>query len=135
MTNDIGAIGTAAKTSKFDASLQLGLLGRVKDIDKGHVVFSPVVGALDEMAPAFNEGHVAAEFGRTAVTVGVKADFFAGPRKGGKIEIRTLIAAVGDAVCEERMVISIDEPVATVDFADSDRLSSGSACREGGSGT
>ena len=77
------------------------------------------------MAPAFNEGHVAAEFRRAAVTVGVKTDFLAGLGKGGKIEIRTFIAAVGDAVRKERMAISIDEPVATVDFADSDRLRSG----------
>ena len=77
------------------------------------------------MAPAFNEGHVAAEFRRTAVTVGIKADFLAGLGKGGKIEIRTFIAAVGDAVRKERMAISIDEPVATVDFAESDRLRSG----------
>ena len=131
MTNDIIAIATAAKTGKFDASLQLGLFGRIEDIDKGHVVFAAVVGALNEMAPAFHKGHVAAEFRRTAVAVGVESDLFAGLGKGAKVEICSLIVAVGDAMREERVATSIDEPVASLDFSDLDglRLSLGCACR------
>lgn len=137
MTDDIITIVPAAVAGKFDAGFKFGLFGRVEYIDEGNVVFASIVGAFDKMAPTFNKGHVAAELSWAAVAVGVKTSFFAGLGKGGEIELSAAIVAVGDAVSEERKAVSIYEPVATFDFAESDRprLSLGIDFREGGCGT